>query len=135
MMTVGRFVTDGLINRFGSAVVLRVYCVLVSVGLGIALCSPWLGIEGLRLHVVATAGYAVAGYGISALVPILYSKANKTKSMPAGSALTFVGSMGFLGYFMGPPMIGHIAHQTNLSVALGIFAVLILACLFLKIGE
>ena len=135
MMTVGRFVTDGLINRFGSVVIMRVYCVLVAIGLGIALYSPWLGIEGLRLHVVATVGYAVAGYGISALVPILYSKANKTKSMPAGSALTFVGSMGFLGYFMGPPMIGHIAHQTNLSIALGIFAVLILACLFLRIGE
>ena len=135
MMTIGRFVTDGLINRFGSAVVMRVYCVLVSVGLGIALGSPWFGIDGLRLHVVATAGYAIAGYGISALVPILYSKTNKTKSMPAGSALTFVGSMGFFGYFMGPPMIGYIAHQTNLSVALGIFAVLILTCLFFKIEE
>ena len=133
MMTVGRFVTDGLVNRFGSAAVMRVYCVLVAVGLGFALGSPWMGIDGLRLHVAATIGYAIAGYGISALVPILYSKANKTKSMPAGSALTFVGSMGFFGYFMGPPMIGHVAHQTNLSVALGIFAVLILSCLFIKI--
>ena len=135
MMTVGRLVTDGLINRFGAAKVLRVYCVFVAAGLGVALSSPYTGLEGLRLHLLATAGYAVAGYGISALVPILYSKANKTKSMPAASALTFVGSMGFLGYFMGPPMIGHVADATSLSFALGIFAVLILSCLFLRIGD
>ena len=135
MMTVGRLVTDGLINRFGAAKVLRVYCVFVAAGLGVALTSPYTGLEGLRLHLLATAGYAVAGYGISALVPILYSKANKTKSMPAASALTFVGSMGFLGYFMGPPMIGHVADATSLSLALGIFAVLILSCLFLRIGD
>ena len=134
-MTIGRVVTDRLINRFGAVRVLRLYCVFVAVGLGIALSSPYTALTGLPLHVLATAGYAIAGYGISALVPILYSKANRTKSMPAASALTFVGSMGFLGYFMGPPMIGHIAHATSLSLALGIFAVLILACLFLRLED
>lgn len=134
-MTIGRVVTDRLINRFGAVRVLRLYCVFVAVGLGIALSSPYTALTGLPLHVLATAGYAIAGYGISALVPILYSKANRTKSMPAASALTFVGSMGFLGYFMGPPMIGHIAHATSLSLSLGIFAVLILACLFLRLED
>ncbi len=131
-MTLGRLVTDGFVNRFGANIVMRVYTVLVSAGLCIALTSPYTGLSGLPLHLLATLGYAVAGYGISALVPILYSKANKTKSMPAASALTFVGSMGFLGFFMGPPVIGQVAHATSLSLALGIFAVLILACLFLR---
>ena len=134
-MTLGRFVTDRFVNRFGPVRVLRVYSALVAVGLGIALSSPFTGLSGLPLHVLATAGYAIAGYGISALVPILYSKANRTKSMPAGSAITFVGSMGFLGYFVWPPMIGHIAHATCLSLALGVFAVLILVCLFLRIDN
>ena len=84
---------------------------------------------------LATIGYAIAGYGISPLAPILYSKANKAKAMPAASAVTFVGSMGFLGYFMGPPMIGHIAHATSLSLSLGVFAVLILLCLFLRLDN
>ena len=129
-MTLGRLVTDGFINRFGDVRVLRAHCVLVAAGLGIALSSPYTGLSGL-----ATSGYAVAGYGISALAPILYSKANRAKSMPAASAVTFVGSMGFLGYFMGPPMIGHVAHATSLSISLGIFAVLILACLFLRLED
>lgn len=114
---------------------LRAHCVLVAAGLGIALSSPYTGLSGLPLHILATTGYAVAGYGISALAPILYSKANRAKSMPAASAVTFVGSMGFLGYFMGPPMIGHVAHATSLSISLGIFAVLILACLFLRLED
>ena len=134
-MAIGRLVTDGVINRFGDVRVLRAHCVLVAAGLGVALASPYTGLKDLPLHILATTGYAIAGYGISALAPILYSKANKTKSMPAASAVTFVGSMGFLGYFMGPPMIGQIAHATNLSVSLGIFAVLILACLFLRLED
>ena len=134
-MTIGRLVTDGFINRFGDVRVLRAHCVLVAAGLGIALSSPYTGLSGLPLHILATTGYAVAGYGISALAPILYSKANRAKSMPAASAVTFVGSMGFLGYFMGPPMIGHVAHATSLSISLGIFAVLILACLFLRLED
>ena len=134
-MTIGRLVTDGFINRFGAVRVLRVHCVFVAAGLGIALSSPYTGLSGLPLHILATTGYAVAGYGISALAPILYSKANRAKSMPAASAVTFVGSMGFLGYFMGPPMIGHVAHATSLSISLGIFAVLILACLFLRLED
>ena len=135
MMTLGRFVTDSFVNRFGGVRVLRVHSALVASGLAVALLSPFLGLSGLPLHLLATAGYAVAGYGISALVPILYSKANRTKSMPAGSAITFVGSMGFLGYFVWPPMIGQVADATSLSLALGIFAVLILVCLFLHLAD
>ena len=110
----------------------REIIVFVTVGLALALLSPFTGLSGLPLHRLATIGYAIAGFGISALVPILYSKANKTKSMPTASALTFVTSMGFLGSFMGPPLIGHIAQATCLPLALGIFAVLILVCLFLR---
>ena len=135
MMTLGRFVTDSFVNRFGGVRVFRVHSALVASGLAVALLSPFLGLSGLPLHLLATAGYAVAGYGISALVPILYSKANRTKSMPAGSAITFVGSMGFLGYFVWPPMIGQVADATSLSLALGIFAVLILVCLFLHLAD
>ena len=81
--------------------------------------------------VVATSGYAVSGFGIAGMIPILYSKVNRTKAMPPASALTFVGSMGFFGYFFGPPLIGYVAESFNLSIALGLFAVFILSCLAL----
>ena len=132
LMSVGRFVSDGLVNRFSAARVFHVDCVLVSCGLALALCVPFLPLTGLAAHLTATLGYAVTGFGISALVPILYSKVNRTKAMPPASALTFVGTMGFLGYFMGPPMIGCLAKLFSLSAALGLFALLILLCLFIN---
>ncbi|MBQ6137331.1 MAG: MFS transporter [Kiritimatiellae bacterium] len=131
MMVVGRLVTDGLVNRFSARTVFHVYSVLTASGLGIALSSPYMGIGGTALLAVATAGYGIAGYGISGLVPILYSKGNRAKCMPPASALTFIGSMGFLGYFLGPPLIGRVADLASLSAALGIFAALMLFCLFI----
>ena len=131
-MTVGRFLTDRLVLRFGAGRILHIYSILVSLGLALALASPYLALTGLTLHFLATLGFVVTGFGISALVPILYSAANRTKAMPAASAITFLGSMGFLGYFLCPPLIGHVAELTSLSAALGIFAVLILGCLFVN---
>lgn len=131
LMTVGRFLSDRLIGRFGARRILHTYAVFVSCGLALALVSPYLPLRGLALHVVATTGFAVTGLGISALVPILYSKGNRTTCMPPASAITFLGSVGFLGYFAGPPLIGRLADLTSLSLALGVFAVLILACLFI----
>lgn len=135
LMAAGRFVSDSLVARFTARRVLHFDCVLVAGGLCLALFSPWLRLEGLALHLTATAGFAITGFGISGLVPILYSKANRTKAMPPASAVTFLGTMGFLGYFVGPPLIGHLSTRLSLSAAFGFFAALILLCLFVNPDE
>ena len=132
MMAYARFKGDRLVNRFSATRVLQADCLLVSFGLLIALTTPFMPVKGLAALGVATGGYAISGFGIAGLIPILYSKVNRTKAMPSASALTFVGSMGFFGYFFGPPIIGYVAESTNLSIALGIFAVFILSCLLLN---
>ena len=134
-VTIGRLVTDRFVNRFGSVRILRIHSVLVAAGLGVMILSPYTGLSGLRLILLATAGCAVAGYGISALAPILYSKANRSRSMPAATAVTFVNTMGFLICFVSPPLVGHIANATSLSAALGIFAVAMLGCLFIPLSD
>lgn len=135
MMAFARFVGDGLVNRFTPMRMLRLDSLLVSSGLALALSVPFTGLAGLPALLVSLAGYALAGFGIAGMIPILYSRVNRTKAMPPASALTFVGSMGFFGYFFGPPIIGHVAKATNLSVGLGIFAVLILALPILSFDE
>lgn len=135
MMAFARFVGDGLVNRFTPRRMLRLDSLLVSLGLALALAVPFTGLAGLPALFVSLAGYAVAGFGIAGMIPILYSRVNRTQAMPPASALTFVGSMGFFGYFFGPPIIGHVAKATNLSVGLGLFAVLILALLLLRIDD
>jgi hypothetical protein len=104
----------------------------MTIGMAIALSSPFLGLSPLPLVLTATGGYGIAGFGISALVPILYSKANKTSSMPAASALTFVSAMGFAGSLLVSPTIGCLASATNPSVAIGVFAALIPAFAFTR---
>ena len=134
-MVTGRFGANGLVNRFSPGRVFRLYVLLSCVGLGLSLSAPFLGLSALVLLALVTVGFAVAGLGISGLVPLLYSKANRTRSMAPASALTFVGSMGFLGYFFGPPFLGFVSRMTNLSVALGIFAALMLFCLLLDLDR
>lgn len=133
-MFAGRSVGNALLDRFSTTSVFRLYISLTGFGMGLSLLSPFLGVSAVSFLVVATCGFALAGLGLSGLVPILYSRANRTKAMSPASAMTFVGSMGFLGYFFGPPLIGFLSEHTNLSVALAPFAVLILACLFLRLG-
>lgn len=134
-MFFGRSIGSTLLDRFSATGVFRFYVALTGLGMGVSLLSPFLGFPAFVFLLVATCGFALAGFGLSGLVPILYSKANLTKAMSPASAMTFVGSMGFLGYFFGPPMIGFLSQHTNLSLALAPFAILILACLLLRFDD
>ncbi len=131
MMAFGRLFSDRLIARFGPTRILHAFSVVVSAGLVVALGSPFTGLAGLPLHLLAAFGFAVVGLGLSGLSPIVYSQASRAKGLPSASALTFVSSMGFLGFFVSPPLVGRLSEWTNRSLALGVFAVLILVCLFI----
>jgi len=130
-MTIGRFSTDALVDRFSAKRVVRSYSLLSFAGLAVALWSPvFAGLSGLSLHLVVTAGYALAGFGISGLVPIVYARTARVTTVAPGTAVTVVASLGFLGFFVGPPLIGAVSEGFGLSVALSLFAVLVLFGLF-----
>lgn len=131
-MTVGRFLTDRFVNRYTATRVVHAYSLFVFFGLAVALSSPYTTLAGLPLHIVATVGYGVAGFGISGLVPIVYALTARTKAMAPGAAVTVVSSLGFLGFFFAPPLIGSVSKAFGLSAALGIFAFLILLGLFMR---
>ncbi|HEY9197458.1 MAG TPA: MFS transporter, partial [Mucilaginibacter sp.] len=57
----------------------------------------------------AIAGFLLVGFGVSSVVPMVYSAAGKSKTMQPGVALAAVSTIGFLGFFVGPPVIGFIA--------------------------
>jgi len=69
-------------------------------------------------------GFAMVGFGVSSVIPIVYMLAAKSREMAPSVALSAVSSVGFTGFLIGPPVIGFIAHEVGLRTALIIVAVL-----------
>nr|WP_198999633.1 MFS transporter [Flavobacterium sp. ASV13] len=120
MMASGRFLGDGLINKFGRERVMQISGVMISAGLFTAVFLPYI--------IPCTIAFMVVGLGVATIVPTVYSMAGKNSTVPPGEALTIVSSVSFLGFLMGPPVIGHIAETFGLQFSfafIGIFGVLI----------
>jgi MFS family permease len=56
------------------------------------------------------------GAGVALLVPTAFSAAYSAGS--GGSSIAFVAATGWVGYLLGPPLIGHLAQWVGLSAAL-----------------
>jgi MFS family permease len=70
----------------------------------------------------------LVGLGVSNVVPIIFNAAGRQDKVPTGIALTVVSSISFLGFLMGPPLIGYIAEVTSLRYSfafIGLFGVVI----------
>ncbi|WP_428230589.1 MFS transporter [Flavobacterium sp.] len=120
MMASGRFLGDGLINKFGRERVMQISGIMISVGLFTAVFLPFI--------IPCTLAFMLVGLGVATIVPTVYSMAGKNPTVPPGEALTIVSSVSFLGFLMGPPVIGHIAEAFGLQFSfafIGIFGVLI----------
>ena len=113
-MTLGRFLADGFVTKYGPSKVLKTCGALIVSGLWMAAALPYL--------ITATLGFLLVGLGISSSVPICYSIAGKLGTMKASIALTIVSSISFFGFLVGPPVIGWLSEATNLRVALSIAA-------------
>ncbi len=114
-MALGRFAADRFITRFGPSNVLRVCGLVITAGLLVATGFPTLW--------PATAGFLLVGLGVSAIVPICYSLAGKSQKILPGVAIAMVSTIGFLGFLLGPPVIGFVAHALDLRWSLGLISV------------
>jgi MFS family permease len=115
-MAGGRFIGDRIVTRLGKQKVLQGSGIIIATGLLTAVAFP---------HVVtATIGFLLVGIGVSSVVPLVYSAAGKSKKLSPGVALTAVTSIGFLGFLLGPPIIGFIAQAFSLRWSFTLIAVL-----------
>jgi len=115
MMASGRFIGDKVTARFGRKRVLQVSGVLISGGMYLAVFLPYI--------VPAAIGFMLVGLGVSTVVPGVYSIAGKTPGIEPSKALTAVSSVSFLGFLIGPPVIGYIAHAIGLQYSFAIIGV------------
>jgi MFS family permease len=79
----------------------------------------------------AMVGFALVGIGLATVVPILYNAATRVPGVSRAAAIASVSSIGYVGFMIGPPIIGGIAHATTLTIAMG---TLIVAAFILILG-
>ena len=128
MMAV-RFRADRLTARTSATSVARLGSFLSAIGFGIAIALP--AVPG------AIFGFVMVGAGVAVMVPLVFSAAaNLGRS---GTALSLVTSAAYAGSIAGPGLIGNVADQLGLRLALGIplVAALIVAVLAgsLRVGQ
>lgn len=117
-MTIGRVFGDGARLKYGDKKLMVVCGLVSSVGLSIAI----LFIE----PVAVITGFFIVGIGLSVIVPIAYSVAGGAKGLPSGVGIAMVTTVGYTGFFFGPPIIGFLADFVTLR-----FALLLVLFLFL----
>ncbi len=113
-MASGRFISDFTVRRFGEQRTLLFCGILLFIGLGASVLFP-----GVYTTIIS---FMIVGLGVSAVVPMCYNLAGHTKTMPPQQALTLITSIGFIGFFLGPPVIGFIAQHSSLKTAFAIVA-------------
>jgi MFS family permease len=115
MMATGRFVADSIIIRIGRKRLLQICGVMISSGLFISVLFPYL--------ISCTFAFMMVGLGVSSIVPTVYSAAGRHGKVPAGIALATVSSVSFLGFLMGPPLIGYISQMAGLRYSFAVIGI------------
>ncbi|MGQ2983498.1 MFS transporter [Flavobacterium sp.] len=122
-MAIGRFSGDIIIARLGRKRVLQIAGIMVSAGLYGAVAFPYL--------VPATLSFMLVGLGVSTIIPIIFSVAGSRPNIAPSIALQTVSSVSFLGFMLGPPVIGHVAEATSLRTSFAIIGVFGIGIAFL----
>jgi len=130
-MTIGRLFGDRLIDAIGKKTILLCSCIAAITGLAIVL-----------LFVNATAvliGLFLVGAGLSNVVPVTYSTAGNIKGIEPAAGIAIASTIGYSGFFVGPPAIGYLADSFGLRIGLcftmGLFLIMLYMIRFITRRE
>ncbi len=114
-LVLGRLAGDRLVGRFGRR------RTTVACGLGAAAAAVLATLAPVLP--LALAGWALVGLAVAPLAPITLGAAPGRAAGPAPVAIAGVTTVGYLGSFTGPALIGGLAGPGGLSAALLLLAV------------
>jgi Major Facilitator Superfamily len=109
-MTAGRLGGEAAIRRLGPVRVLQLGGAAATVGIVLAVATAW-PLSGL-------AGFALVGLGFSCAFPVALTTAGELSDGSGGSEIATVSVIGYLGFLIGPPLIGLLAEAVELRAAL-----------------
>jgi MFS family permease len=116
-MTAGRLLGDTISNWRTPAFIVRLSGLAAALGLLVLVFSP-----SAPLSIV---GFAMVGFGLSNVIPLLYRAGGNLPGISAGVGIAGVASIGYSGSLIGPPVIGFVAQHASLRVSFLLVALLV----------
>ncbi|REE76624.1 fucose permease [Rhodococcus wratislaviensis] len=110
MMTVGRFTADRVSGALGPVAVVRYGTLIAALGMLLVVVSGLLPLTVL--------GWALFGLGLSGCVPQIFTAAGNLGAGSAGTNMSRVVGLGYVGFLAGPATIGWITQVVPLTVAM-----------------
>jgi MFS family permease len=108
-MVAGRLTGDHVVARWGRARTVRVSALIALAGGLVVVLVPSV--------LVAVLGFAAMGIGLACVVPLVFVAAAGDDPDP-GPALAAVSTPGYVGFLIGPPVIGGLGELVGLGPAL-----------------
>lgn len=108
-MTISRLTIDKLMERFGMQKLYIFGSFLIMTGVSMAVVFPYFW--------TALIGFCMVGFGVSGLYPMTYILSGKAKKYSVGIVISIVSTYSTVGMFLGPPIIGYLAHAFGLQHA------------------
>jgi len=115
-MVLGRFIGDKISLKYGVSTILILNGILISLGMLLTLLFPSIYIK--------IAGCFLTGIGISTIVPLIYSQAGNQKEIMPSIAIAGVSTIAYIGFLLGPVLIGYLSDFIGLDKALYLIVVL-----------
>jgi MFS family permease len=114
-MLVGRLLGAGVAGSLGAAVTLLAGGLMTLAGMSVALLVP--------IPALAIPGMALAALGASFVVPVAVSLAAARAGGHAGRAASYVLTLGYAGFLVGPSLVGILGEVAGLRLALALVPV------------
>lgn len=122
-MAIVRFAGDPIRAKLGAVKTVKICAITAAIGLllsGLA-SSP----------VLVITGFAIAGLGLSNIVPIAFSAAGNLPGLAPGIGLSLTTTIGYSGVLVAPAILGYIAEYTGFALLFSSLAAFLLAVYFM----
>jgi MFS family permease len=107
-----RLAADRFVARVGAVSATRMAAAVTVAGFTVVVVAP--------SPAVGIVGFAVVGLGIAAIVPVAWSVAAQKEPQAPGRAIAAVATCGYLGFLVGPVLVGALASAIGLAGAVAV---------------
>jgi MFS family permease len=119
-MVTGRALTSKISARFKDRAVLRACGAIAAIGVAVTATAT--------SPAIALAGIGVTGAGISVCAPLILSYAGRSAAPDRqGAVVSTVTTIAYMGFIVGPPLVGGVAGIAGLRIGIGAMALVAVA--------